>query len=362
MIDQYCTLRNGTHSLCLPFDRSDAPSSVIIATKQVINAVARIDEDVQEYEAAGNSDNLSPDDKERLYALKSKCNATLSNLTTAARNHATGHGLSPVSLLDAAASHLSNTIIELVRLLLMRKAGTPLASDSSHNNSTVMKPSFSSSSISSRLDNASQSSSNAQQQSSQSRGFPARLASLKREDEGPSAYSNSQPAPGSSGRSSPASFRSRTITASDRTQATSPEPTMRNDSSLNGASNASASFERSQKMNASGSETSLASDFHPDPRRHAMQQQQQHESQSAAHHHANESQTSLRSHESSNHSYRQDQDARSHDPRDRRDDSEERDDYPEGNEVSDKQDMSGDPEAWADLKVSDATATVSMMF
>lgn len=104
--------------------RSNAPSSVIVATKQVINAVAHIDEDVQSYESSGRADTLSEEDKERLDALKSKCNATLSNLTTAARNHATGHGLSPVSLLDAAASHLTQTIIELVRLLHMRKAGS----------------------------------------------------------------------------------------------------------------------------------------------------------------------------------------------------------------------------------------------
>ena len=104
--------------------RSNAPSSVIIATKQVINAVARIDDDVQSFESRGGIDHFSEDERDRLNALKSKCNATLSNLTTAARNHATGQGLSPVSLLDAAASHLTVTIIDLVRMVGMRKGST----------------------------------------------------------------------------------------------------------------------------------------------------------------------------------------------------------------------------------------------
>lgn len=235
----------------------------------------------------------------------------------------------------------------------MRKGGTPLASPQTNNHSAIMKPSVSSSSISSRMEGSTSASSLTQQQTSQSRGFPTRLASLKREDEGPSPYSNSQTnAGGSSGRTSPASFRSRTITASDRTQATSPEPTMRNESSFTN--------DRSQKMNASGSETSLASNFHPDPRRNAMQQQQQqsqyeqqqqHESQIASQHRANESQTSFRSQDSSERSYHQDQndDARS---RDGRNDREDEDDFQERGITSDKHDMSDDPEAWADLKVS----------
>ncbi|KAK9899371.1 hypothetical protein P389DRAFT_194371 [Cystobasidium minutum MCA 4210] len=341
--------------------RSDAPSSVIIATKQVINAVARIDEDVQEYESAGMADQLSPDDRERLHALKSKCNATLSNLTTAARNHATGHGLSPVSLLDAAASHLSNTIIELVRLLLMRKAGTPLLVGSETHSST-MKPSVSSTSISSRLGNPSQQSSSSTAQQQQSRNFPTRLASLKREDEAASGYGGaggSQNAQGSSGRSSPASFRSRTVTASDRTHATSPEPQMRNDNSFNGVNNTSnSSFgdARSAKMNASTSETSLASNFNPDPRRNALQHQQQlqyqhqerenqNSRQDQYHHNANQSQGSMRS-QTSNQSYQHEQDERRESDLDRRDQNDHRGDE----DVTEKQDMNGDAEDWADLK------------
>jgi len=45
----------------------------------------------------------------------------LSNLVIAARNHAQSYGLSPVSLLDAAASHVSETVLELARYIGVRR-------------------------------------------------------------------------------------------------------------------------------------------------------------------------------------------------------------------------------------------------
>lgn len=52
--------------------------------------------------------------------LKSRVSATANNLITAAKNHASSNGLSPVSLLDAAASHLSTAVVELVKLVKVR--------------------------------------------------------------------------------------------------------------------------------------------------------------------------------------------------------------------------------------------------
>jgi hypothetical protein len=57
---------------------------------------------------------------EAVTRLRSRISATANNLTTAAKNHATGCGLSPVSLLDAAASHLTASVIELVKLVKLR--------------------------------------------------------------------------------------------------------------------------------------------------------------------------------------------------------------------------------------------------
>jgi len=46
--------------------------------------------------------------------------STANNLTTAAKNYVTAKGLSPVSLLDAAASHLTATVIEIIKIVLIR--------------------------------------------------------------------------------------------------------------------------------------------------------------------------------------------------------------------------------------------------
>jgi hypothetical protein len=46
---------------------------------------------------------------------KGRVAATANNMITAARNFATSSGLSPVSLLDAAASHLCTAVVELIR-------------------------------------------------------------------------------------------------------------------------------------------------------------------------------------------------------------------------------------------------------
>ena len=52
--------------------------------------------------------------------LKSKVSATANNLITASRNYAQSQGMSPVSLLDAAASHLTASVIDLVRAVKIR--------------------------------------------------------------------------------------------------------------------------------------------------------------------------------------------------------------------------------------------------
>jgi len=48
---------------------------------------------------------------------KGRVSATANNMITAARNFASSAGLSPVSLLDAAASHLCTAVVELVRVV-----------------------------------------------------------------------------------------------------------------------------------------------------------------------------------------------------------------------------------------------------
>lgn len=64
-----------------------------------------------------NIDDSPNDDRAK---LKSRVSATANNLTTAAKNHAISQGLSPVSLVDAAASHLTASIVELIKVVKVR--------------------------------------------------------------------------------------------------------------------------------------------------------------------------------------------------------------------------------------------------
>ena len=102
--------------------RSKTPSNVLLAMKAVVLATTLVTDDVSKSEQSGATSELSEEENEQLQGLKSRASATLNNLMTACRNHATSHGLSPVSLLDAAASHVSTTIVDLVKLLKVRKA------------------------------------------------------------------------------------------------------------------------------------------------------------------------------------------------------------------------------------------------
>lgn len=83
--------------------------------KSVVNAVTTILDDVRSHTRRNS-------DPEGLRALEERVEATLSNLVTATKTHATSSGLSPVSLLDAAASHVSAAITELGRVVLLRRA------------------------------------------------------------------------------------------------------------------------------------------------------------------------------------------------------------------------------------------------
>lgn len=101
--------------------RSENPGNVLTAMKSVVNAVSSITDDVKSFEHNPNRFDIGED---TVRHLRERCEATLQNLVSAARNHASSFGLSPVSLMDAAASHVSAAIIDLVRLLLLRRANT----------------------------------------------------------------------------------------------------------------------------------------------------------------------------------------------------------------------------------------------
>ncbi|KAA1124288.1 component of the polarisome [Puccinia graminis f. sp. tritici] len=103
--------------------RSNVSNELISVMRRVIDTVSTIDEDIQQFELNPNmSGRLNLEEQESLDTMKTRINATLSNLITASKNHVVSLGLSPISLLDAAASHLSFSMVELVQLVGMRRA------------------------------------------------------------------------------------------------------------------------------------------------------------------------------------------------------------------------------------------------
>ncbi|KAF7588914.1 component of the polarisome [Aspergillus hancockii] len=87
---------------------------VMQQVKAVVIAVRHVLRDVEA--ASTRDDGLSIS---RTKATR-KVSATANNMITASKNFASSCGLSPVSLLDAAASHLSTAIVELIRLVKIR--------------------------------------------------------------------------------------------------------------------------------------------------------------------------------------------------------------------------------------------------
>ncbi|KAH1878799.1 hypothetical protein KXX01_004891 [Aspergillus fumigatus] len=94
--------------------RSDEYQLVMHQIKGVILAVRHVLNDIESTQNPADG----------LAAMRTKAtrkvSATANNMITAAKNFVRSNGLSPVSLLDAAASHLSTAVIELIRLVKIR--------------------------------------------------------------------------------------------------------------------------------------------------------------------------------------------------------------------------------------------------
>ncbi|KAK4101623.1 hypothetical protein N658DRAFT_49492 [Parathielavia hyrcaniae] len=93
--------------------RGDNFERVIDAMKAVVVAVRRISKDIDG--PARNGDAAMQHQK-----LKSRVSSAANNLITTSKNFASSAGISPVSLLDAAASHLVAAVVELLRAAKIR--------------------------------------------------------------------------------------------------------------------------------------------------------------------------------------------------------------------------------------------------
>ncbi|KAI1609541.1 hypothetical protein EDD36DRAFT_74183 [Exophiala viscosa] len=96
--------------------RSDSPAAVLDHMKTVVLAVRAITSDIDADATADKSDEVA----KRRTKLKSKVSATANNLITASKNFASANGLSPVSLVDAAASHLTAAVVDLLHTAKIR--------------------------------------------------------------------------------------------------------------------------------------------------------------------------------------------------------------------------------------------------
>ncbi|KAL0096863.1 hypothetical protein J3Q64DRAFT_1630293 [Phycomyces blakesleeanus] len=94
--------------------RSSKPSGVLITMKTIIMISKRISENVEAFETSPQfSTTMAP----RLHELKVSFSTTLTQLLASAKGHAMGMGMSPVSLLDASAGHLTAVIVEMTKFL-----------------------------------------------------------------------------------------------------------------------------------------------------------------------------------------------------------------------------------------------------
>ncbi|KAG9038295.1 component of the polarisome [Tulasnella sp. JGI-2019a] len=105
----------------LSVTRSNQPSSVFTPMRLVVTAVTTITDDMRVYEQRPSRDRHGHDE-EALRLMRERVDATLSNLVAATKNHAMSHGLSPVSLIDAAASHVSAAVVAVIHAVMIRKS------------------------------------------------------------------------------------------------------------------------------------------------------------------------------------------------------------------------------------------------
>lgn len=103
--------------------RRTDPEQVLESMRHVVKCVRAITGDIDSTslsQLASPTSSVSGDLTNPEKKLKSRVSATANNLITASKNHASSGGLAPVSLLDAAASHLSTAVVELVKHVKVR--------------------------------------------------------------------------------------------------------------------------------------------------------------------------------------------------------------------------------------------------
>ena len=115
--------------------RGNEPGAVLTQVKDVIIAIRSITLDL------GSTTSGKDAETHQKHKLKVRASATANNLITAAKNFAASRGLSPLSLLDAAASHIVAVVIELIHLVKIRPSRADELEDEGENSIIADSPS-----------------------------------------------------------------------------------------------------------------------------------------------------------------------------------------------------------------------------
>ncbi|KAL8695082.1 MAG: hypothetical protein Q9218_000360 [Villophora microphyllina] len=105
------------------------PENVLPQVRQVVVAIRQITQDIGKSGQDVSHHHIS--------VLRGKVSATANNLITASKNFAASKGLSPVSLLDAAASHLTTATVELIRVAKIRPSPMGEPDEEEEDNSVI---------------------------------------------------------------------------------------------------------------------------------------------------------------------------------------------------------------------------------
>lgn len=114
--------------------RENEPDAVLPQVRSVIIAVRCIALDL------GDTQSSKDEVMQRTNRSKTKLTATANNLITAAKNFTLAKGLMPVSILDAAASHVAAAVVELTSLVKARRGPTMELDDEDENSLIADSP------------------------------------------------------------------------------------------------------------------------------------------------------------------------------------------------------------------------------
>lgn len=114
--------------------RKSEPHAVLGLVKSVVVSVRNITLDLGAT-SSGKDEVMQQRDRQ-----KAKLSATSNNLITAAKNFAISMGLSPVSLLDAAASHVAAAVVEVIHSAKIRQTPSEELEDDDDNSIIADSP------------------------------------------------------------------------------------------------------------------------------------------------------------------------------------------------------------------------------